>query len=545
MTTMSVPRSDEGRPGVDPVGLAELLGQQAQAARQVLALNEQIALALGGPAQDLVDPARQPVPDYDILASMDIAAVAPAQGPPQPVPEYDLLASMEPSQLAMTPMSIPSRSSRSTPLLQHNRPDHHVRTEDFRKSAYMTQERFNQGTHHRSPSHIKKRRESMPFIEERDYKENGLFARLIKHPRFESVTLIMIVVNSLWLGVEADYNKYAILCEAPWIFQVVDNIFCTYFTIELMVRFFALKHKGKALRNGPFLLDVFLFIVMVWETWVQVLVYLIFQRRTGMGGFLKSSLSLRVLRIVRVLRVLRASRSMPVLLTFIEGMLKGVKAVATSLVLLIGVIYIFAILFTQLLGGSPPFQSTFGTVLTSMHFLFLTALCSIDKNFIIQMLNAGWMCWIIWLLFILVANLTIMRMLTGVILSLVQEVNGKNKDTNRKNDMLQTVCLMIDSNDNGYITREEFKALANRHDLMERLVEAGVDLGFFVETMLDSWPEDDEEVSVGHMVTQMVKCRGANLATLEDLLRQNRSQERRIAARLEKALLEKALPQRP
>jgi len=431
-------------------------------------------------------------------------------------------------------VSITSRASQSTPLLLG------VKTEDFRSAAYSVQERLNskdsvQYTH----SAVMKRKAEQPFCEERDYKEHGLSAKLVKHPRFESMTLIMIVVNSLWLGVEADYNKEPILCQAPWVFQVVDNIFCIYFTVELMVRFFALQHKARALRYGPFLLDTFLVIVMVWETWVQVFVYLLLQRETGMGGLLKSALSLRVLRIVRVLRVLRASRSMPVLLTFIDGMVKGVKAVATSMVLLIGVIYIFAILFTQLLGDTPPFQSSFGTVLTSMHFLFLTALCSIDKNFIIQMLDAGWMCWLIWLFFILVANLTIMRMLTGVILSLVQDVNGQNKDHGRKLEMMRAICTMVDQNNDDRISREEFKNLANHPDLMERLIESGVDLGFFVKTMLEEWPEGDEDVPVTHMVTQMFKCRGSNPATLEDMLKQNRSQERRMAAHLEKALRER------
>merc|ERR1712060_599740 len=141
-------------------------------------------------------------------------------------------------------------------------------------------------------------------------------------------------------------------------------------------------------------------------------------------------------------------------------------------------------MFTQLLGDDRAGKGCFETVLTSMHFLFITALCSIDKNFIVKMLDAGWLYWLLWLAFLLIANLTIMRMLTGVIIHQTSQVNANFKDHSKKvaiEEDLHWAISQLDEDHNGTVSKKEFRLLFQDPVLLERLSELGVDLQTFVE----------------------------------------------------------------
>ncbi|CAK0826109.1 unnamed protein product [Prorocentrum cordatum] len=218
---------------------------------------------------------------------------------------------------------------------------------------------------------------------------------------------------------------------------------------------------------------------------------------------------------------------MPELLTFVEGMVLGLRAVATSLLMLVGVIYVFGITFTQLLGDTEAGKGCFETVLTSMHFLFLTALCSIDKSFIIKMLDAGWLYWLLWLSFLLIANLTIMRMLTGVILNQTNAVNAKWKDQSKKLAMekqLGETLSQLDADNNGIVTESEFTLLFQNPSLLNQLSNLDVDLETFSDAMLEDWPAGD--ASISYIVDKVFTYRGSNTATFRDVIDSRRAQQR-------------------
>lgn len=268
---------------------------------------------------------------------------------------------------------------------------------------------------------------------------------------------------------------------------------------------------------------------------MAVLLAKFYNRTVHIGGFIKSSPVLRLLRFARFMRFARTAKmwfAMPEILTFVEGMLKGMRVVAKTLILLAGTIYMFAIVFTQLLGDMEEGKDCFETVLMSMHFLFVTALCSIDKNFIFKMLNAGWIYWILWMAFLLTANLTIMRMVTGMILNVVTTVNNKYKDYAQKCSLEHEISKLIaalDHNETGSISKDEFETLVHNEHIMEDLVELGVDLSFFVENMLSEWPSD-AKVPISSIVARTFHLRGSNAVTLADAIRSSRHQEHLIQA---------------
>merc|ERR1712139_754129 len=101
------------------------------------------------------------------------------------------------------------------------------------------------------------------------YKDTGVWQYIAKSSLFGNVTLAVIGTNALWLAVDTDMNDSTILLDAHPVFQVVENMFCTYFFFELLVRFMAFKWKRNCLKDPWFVFDSSLVLLMVLETWVM------------------------------------------------------------------------------------------------------------------------------------------------------------------------------------------------------------------------------------------------------------------------------------
>merc|ERR1719210_1933512 len=81
------------------------------------------------------------------------------------------------------------------------------------------------------------------------YHQKGIFQKIAKHPVFESVTLYVIALNALWISIDTDLNNATVLLEAHPVFQIVEQLFCMYFSFEWFVRFMSFKHKRSGLRD--------------------------------------------------------------------------------------------------------------------------------------------------------------------------------------------------------------------------------------------------------------------------------------------------------
>ncbi|CAE7946060.1 L, partial [Symbiodinium sp. KB8] len=111
---------------------------------------------------------------------------------------------------------------------------------------------------------------------------------------------------------------------------------------------------------------------------------------------------LRVLRILRIARVARAARiinSLPELRVLVKGMVIAMRSTCTILALLLIVVYIFAILFVQLLAESQVGQGWFENVPQAMNFLLLQTLAGADVIVINKLLAAGWTYYLLYLSF--------------------------------------------------------------------------------------------------------------------------------------------------
>ena len=106
------------------------------------------------------------------------------------------------------------------------------------------------------------------YIATEHYHTTGFAQLLARSPWFEHTVMVVILLNSVWIGIESTINESALLINADPGIIVVENMLCLTFTVEIVIRFLAFKSKLRALRDFWFIYDFFLAFFMILETWV-------------------------------------------------------------------------------------------------------------------------------------------------------------------------------------------------------------------------------------------------------------------------------------
>ena len=96
----------------------------------------------------------------------------------------------------------------------------------------------------------------------------GICQKIAKSSRFENITMAVIVIYALYMSVDMDLNTEDIITKQNPVFIVCEQLFCCYFFFELVIRFGAFEIKCNCLKDGWFVFDLALVVMMVAETWV-------------------------------------------------------------------------------------------------------------------------------------------------------------------------------------------------------------------------------------------------------------------------------------
>eukprot|EP00434_Breviolum_minutum_P045952 symbB.v1.2.041321.t1/scaffold8053.1/size7985/2 len=172
-----------------------------------------------------------------------------------------------------------------------------------------------------------------------------VFGRIAGHRYFEAITMIVILINALCIGIDADYSarfyKPAKLYEGPAFFIVTEVFFGVFFTFELFIRFLAFKQKRQCLVDFWFIFDFLLVVMMDVETFVLPLM-------VSSGSPLAMLSTLRLLRLLRVSRMAKLMRTFPELMLIVKGLAAAVRAVSWTLVLLVMILCVWSIIFTSI-----------------------------------------------------------------------------------------------------------------------------------------------------------------------------------------------------
>jgi len=170
--------------------------------------------------------------------------------------------------------------------------------------------------------------------------------RLISSPLFEIVFAVLIIINSIFMGVEVEFQAMrGINAPMPWIFLVITHLFGGIFLVELVIRIIA---DGREFctndRWAWNLFDTILVVCSIIDVVVEI-----FDGK-GATGSISSMRLIRIVRITRLVRLLRLARWVRLvraLSVLVHSILHTLKALIWAVLLLSFNIYFFAIIFTQ------------------------------------------------------------------------------------------------------------------------------------------------------------------------------------------------------
>jgi len=356
------------------------------------------------------------------------------------------------------------------------------------------------------------------LIEEVDlYKDDGFAAALVQSESFRFLVGVMILANAIWVGIATDRSPDS--SNLPLAFKVLNSAFCLFFVFELVMRWLALEKKGHTARAPTFIFDTLVIAEMIWESWICPLWYLWSGKQLNMINLS----ACRIIRVARLGRLLKFKRDAPELLFYAQGLWKGLKATFPLLILLLLLGYAVAIVLVQTLWQTEAGKEYFGSVLEGCHFLFWSALANFNVEVLTQMFRVGGLSWVVFVLYMLVGNLTVSKMLTGVLVQVVQSLVSKEKEKAETQALEQNIARVADElgkGESGSLSLAEFEELvdlAKHPELIQSMHDHGVDIAAFVEHTRFAFPKKGG-LLVDEVIDIAKKFCGFKPATVRDVV---------------------------
>mmetsp|Transcript_113929 Transcript_113929/g.317242 ORF Transcript_113929/g.317242 Transcript_113929/m.317242 type:complete len:648 (-) Transcript_113929:112-2055(-) len=353
------------------------------------------------------------------------------------------------------------------------------------------------------------------------YKTTGCAQAVARSEKFINVTLAVIASNAVYLGVDADRNAASSLLEAKWPFVVGEMTFCTFFVFEWLMRFLAFAKKRDCLKDMWFKFDSCLVALMVMETWLMPLIFIL---SGAEGGSLPTG-PLRLLRLLRLTRMARLMRALPELLTMVKGMKVASRAVSSSLLMILLLVYVFAIVMHMLLKDEESVHEQFSSLPRCMWTLLmdgtlLDSTGAVLSNLVYQGRFHTSVAVLIFMFFVMLSAMTVMNMLVGVLCEVVSAVAASEKDEAAIRLMRESVLIELkkfDVDGNQMICREELSQLMNDSEAVEVLSSLQIDLNYLAEMQKMLFPFSDSQVSIMCIMEQMLLCRGDLPVTVQHM----------------------------
>merc|ERR1719401_1350649 len=102
---------------------------------------------------------------------------------------------------------------------------------------------------------------STPTVSESDLTWNdSTFTTISQSDKFQNLTLGIICVNALWIGGDTEWNHANIPTDdgnlpLEPVSTVIENLFCIYFTVEVVIRFLSYRRKRSCISDAWFVFD--------------------------------------------------------------------------------------------------------------------------------------------------------------------------------------------------------------------------------------------------------------------------------------------------
>jgi len=214
----------------------------------------------------------------------------------------------------------------------------------------------------------------------------------------------------------------------------------------------------------------------------------------------------------------------PELMVIIRGIGIACRAIAVVLALLLIIIYVAAIVFRVVLEGTPLGISRFPDVPAAMGTLLLE--CTLSGNrgttLIREAFNQHLACAMLVLVFVLLANVTIMGILTGLLVQTVKTVAEVEKEEKMVKELVRTMdqlwghAMEQDVDFDGFISTAEFWSLMELPDTVRLLQSLDVDVEGLINVHSFVFEQNNERLNRSEFLRVILDLRGSRKATVKD-----------------------------
>jgi voltage-gated sodium channel len=198
-------------------------------------------------------------------------------------------------------------------------------------------------------------------------------------------------VNAIILGLQTDKDIFA--SYGP-LLDTLDRIILAVFVIELLTRFYVFGWR--MLKDPWSIFDIFVVGV----------------------ALVPASGHLAVLRSLRILRALRLISSVPSMRRVVSGLLTAIPGMASIVMLLLLVLYVSAVMATQLFGAA--FPESFGTLGSSVFTLIQIMTMEGWADISGPVMERYSYAWVFFLVYMLVTSFAVLNLFIGIIVDAMQ-----------------------------------------------------------------------------------------------------------------------------
>ncbi|MGH3912088.1 MAG: ion transporter [Pseudonocardiaceae bacterium] len=241
---------------------------------------------------------------------------------------------------------------------------------------------------------------------------------LVDSSRFQQFIVAVIVLNAITLGLETSDR---VMGELGLLLHTLDRIALAIFVVEIVLRLLA---HGRHFFRDPW--SVFDFVII------------------GIA-LIPASGAFSVLRAVRILRVLRLVALVPSMRGVVAALLTAVPGMASIATLLGLLIYVSAVMATQLFGAGVP--ERFGDLGMSLFTLFQVMTTDDWAAIAQEAMAVQPLAWIFFVIYLLVSTFAVLNLFIAVVVRAMEEqiateVKADVAEHQRKDEVAATAILI-------------------------------------------------------------------------------------------------------
>lgn len=365
---------------------------------------------------------------------------------------------------------------------------------------------------------------------------------IVKHTAFEPITGIMVLLNSLVLGFETEFQATHSSGEhLPLPMQILEGISCVVFTSELILRVLAFGLHFFTMEGWMWnVFDMFIVLIQLLDRAMLMLVT--FKLPVSVTMFRM----LRLIRIVRITRLVKLLNLFEELRTILTSMLQSLGALGWAFLLLILVIYTFSVLFMQILIEMRKFhdddddrlQYWFGSLTRTILTMYEAILGGVSWDEVVTPLmeSVGPVMGVVFCTYIALSLFAMMNLATGIFVDKAIMVAREDKDFSLATSM--TSLFFGEHGKEQPITEEVFQEKLASNVMQEFMKSIDIDSkeGDKLFSLLDL--DCTGTLDPRELVSGILRLRGPakalDLAVITNEISRMRSQHHAIETRLER-----------